>query len=131
MKHFKNLFLVQTMKNHQDPKPNSLAERFQFNYRDWKSRVNSRIHCRAEAIGWTFNYDTIIQDMLQDRLVCGLKHERIQQCLLGEGDLLTLEKKDWYSASHGVTIKQSLLIRSTEGVEEHLESIHKFKVREN
>ena len=65
--------------------------------------------------------------MLQDRLVCGLKHERIQQCLLGEGDLLTLEKKDWYSASHGVTIKQSLLIRSTEGVEEHLESIHKVQ----
>ena len=30
--------------------------------------------------------------MLQDELVCGLNHEHIQQCLLSEGDILTLEK---------------------------------------
>ena len=39
-----------------------------------------------------YNYGTILQDMLQDELVCGLNHEHIQQCLLSEGDILTLEK---------------------------------------
>ena len=30
--------------------------------------------------------------MLRDRIVCGINHEKIQQRLLSEGSLLTLEK---------------------------------------
>ena len=63
------------MANHQDPKPNSIAEIFKFNNRDRKPEESI-----AEYIaGFTravehCNYGTILQDMLGDRLVCGLKH---------------------------------------------------------
>ena len=36
-------------------------------------------------------YGETLEDMLCDRLVCGLAERRVQQCLLVEGDL-TLEK---------------------------------------
>ena len=52
--------------------------------------------------------------MLRDRLVCGLKHECTQQRLLMES-----------------AIKQSSLIRSTQGVEEHLENIYKVQSKGN
>ena len=45
--------LVQMMKDHQDPEPNSIAKRFKFSHCDKKPGVNSRIHCRAEMIDWT------------------------------------------------------------------------------
>ena len=34
----------------------------------------------------------VLNDMLRDRLVCGINHEKTQQPLVSEGSNLTLEK---------------------------------------
>ena len=53
-----------------------------------------------------------------------MKHEPIQQRLLSEGDTLTLEKAIDIAQTIKPVIKQSSLIRSTQGVEDHLEDIY-------
>ena len=37
-------------------------------------------------------YGDTLNDMIRDRLVCGISEENIQKRLLGEGSSLTLEK---------------------------------------
>ena len=37
------------------------------------------------------DYSDQLEDMLRDRLVCGVKDERIQQCLLSESDSFILQ----------------------------------------
>ena len=95
------------MTNHQDPKPNSIAERLKFNNHDGKLEESiAEYIAELSQLAEHCNYGSILQDMLQDRLVCGLKQKCIQQRLLNEGDSLTLEKAiDMESA-----IKQSSLI---------------------
>ena len=75
--------LVQMMTNHQNTKPNSIVERFQFNNQNRKQE-ESIAECIAELrrLAEHFNYGTILKDMLRERLVCGLKNECIQQRLL-------------------------------------------------
>ena len=77
------------------------------------------------------HYGTILQDVLRDGLVWGMKHERIQQGLLSKDDTLTLEKAIDIAQTTEPVIKQSSLIRSTQGVEDHLENIHKVQNKEN
>ena len=94
--------LVWMMTNHQDPKPNSIAKIYKFNNCDWK--LEESIAEYILELRWLAehcNYGTILKYMLQDRLVCGLKHECIQHHLLSEGDILTLEKAQ--CTSHGVS----------------------------
>ena len=70
--------LVWMMTNHQDPKPNLVAERFKFDNCD-RQRGESRIEhiAKLQRLAEHWNYGTIHQDILWDWLVCGLKHERI------------------------------------------------------
>ena len=80
--------LVKTLKEHLQPAPNVIAERFKFNKRDRKQgeSVNSYIaelrkyseHC---AFGDGLN------EYLRDRFVCGLNSQSIQQKLLAVKDL--------------------------------------------
>ena len=120
--------LVRMMANHQDPKPNSRAERFKFNNCDQKPGESiTEYIAKLRRLTEHCNYSTILQNMQRDRLFCGLKHERIQQRLLTKGDTLALEKvTDIVQAMESV-IKQSPLIRSTQGVEEHIENIQKVQ----
>ena len=69
----------------------------------------------------------IFQDMLQDIM----KNEDMQQCLLSEGDTLTLEKRINIAQAMESAIKQSLLIPSIQEVKEHLENIHKVQNKGN
>ena len=85
--------LIRMVANHQDPKPNSIAKRFIFNNRDQKpEQPIAEYIAKLRRLNEHCNYGTILQDMLRDQLVCGLKHERVQQRLLSGGDTLTLEK---------------------------------------
>ena len=62
------------MANHQDPKPNSIAKRFKFNNRDRKPEESiAEYIAELRQLAEHCNYGTILQDMLRDRLVCGLK----------------------------------------------------------
>ena len=65
-------------------------------------------------------YGTSLNDVLRDCLVCGIKHDHIQQRLLSEGAELTLERALQIAQSMESAIKQSTVIQNyqhrTEGV---------------
>ena len=46
----------------------------------------------AELCKLTGHYGEVLNDLLRDSLVCGINHERTQQCLLSECSSLALEK---------------------------------------
>ena len=85
--------LVKSMKDHLSPKPNPIAERFRFNTRDRQSEESvANYVAELRRLTEHCEYGTSLNDMLRDRLVCGIKHDRVQQRLLSEGAELTLEK---------------------------------------
>ena len=98
------------MTNHQDPKPNSIAKRLKFSNHDGKLEESiAEYIAELSQLAEHCNYGLILQDMLQDRLVCGLKQKRIQQRLLNEGESLTLEKAIDIAKTMESAIKQSSL----------------------
>ena len=75
--------LVRMITNYQDPKLNSVAERYKFNVWDRKlQELIAKYIADQRQLAEHCNYGTILQDMLRDRLVCRLKNERITcKCL--------------------------------------------------
>ncbi len=108
-----NIELVQLMLDHRCPEPNPIAERFKFNSRN-RLPDESIADCVAELRRLTeyCEFGQALSDMLRDRLVCGINHERIQQKLLSEGAGLTLDKAIQISQSMESAIVQSTEIRS-------------------
>ena len=81
------------MKNHLSPKPNPIAEPFRCNTRDRQSEESvANYVAELRRLTEHCDYGTSLNDMLRDRLVCGIKHDHIQQRLLSEGAERTLEK---------------------------------------
>ena len=117
--------LVKLMKNHLSPKPNPIAERFHFNTRD-RQPEELVANYVAELCHFTEHceYGTSLNDMLRDRLVCGFKHDRVQQCLLSEGAELTLEKA--FQIAMESAIKQSTAIQS---YQHHTVGVHKCPLK--
>ena len=56
------------------------------------------------------DYGTVLNDMLRDKLVCGVNHNQIQQKLLSEGLPLTQEKALSITTSVKSAMNQSSLI---------------------
>ena len=52
-------------------------------------------------------YGDSLESMLRDCLVCGVNHDRMQQCLLSKGANLTLQKAMDISLSLESAIRQS------------------------
>ena len=87
--------LVEILKNHLQPKPNVIAERFKFYKRD---RLNGEsVSCYIAELRKLSEYCEFgdrLNEYLRDRLVCGLNSERVQQKLLSMKNLtldITLE----------------------------------------
>lgn len=84
--------LIEVLSAHYNPKPSEIVERYKF---------HSRVRRPAESVG-TFlselralsvycNFGPSLNDMLRDRLVCGINDDQMQKRLLSEPKL-TLEK---------------------------------------
>ena len=58
------------------------------------------------------DYKEQLEDMLRDRLVCGIKHEHIKQRLLSEADSLTLQRALDIVHSVEPAIHQTSMMRS-------------------
>ena len=85
--------LKQLMLHHQNPRPNMIAERFKFNSRVRNANESfSMFVAELRKLTEYCEYRESLNDMLRDRLVCGINHERTQQRLFSEGLRLTLEK---------------------------------------
>ena len=79
------------MEGHLHPSPNPIAERFRFNTRDRQpSETISEYMAVLRKLSEHCEYNKTLEDMLRDRLVCGVKNEKIQHRLLSE-DKLTLK----------------------------------------
>ena len=70
------------MTNHENPKRNPFAQRFQFNRKTGESA--SRYMTELRRLSQYCKYSDSLDSMLQDRLVCGINHDRTQQRLLSE-----------------------------------------------
>ena len=84
--------LADLVQAHLDPKPSIIVSRYKFNSRNRKAGepVADYIgHFRQLAKDCDFKVS--LNDMLRDRLVCGVNDDRIQLKLLAEKDTLTFE----------------------------------------
>ena len=108
--------IVKALKDHLQPAPNVIAERYRFNKRDRKhgESVNAYIaelrkyseHC---AFGGSLN------EYLRDRFVCGLNSQPIQQKLLAVNDL-DLTKALEIARSFEAASRDAKLLGATGGV---------------
>ena len=72
--------IVETLKTHFNPKPSPIIQRFKFNMRDCcagESLANYVAELRA--LGEYCDFGTTIEDMIRDRLVCGINDHGIQR----------------------------------------------------
>ena len=83
--------VVALVKNYYDPKPSVIVQRYTFNTRARAPDETIASYVAAlRQIAEHCDYKDSLQEMLRDRLVCGVNHAGIQKCLLAEKDL-TLE----------------------------------------
>ncbi len=83
--------LVDVLKSHYSPKPSVIVQRFRFHTRFRRPGESAATFLsELRSIAQYCNFDTTLNDMLRDRLVCGINDDYIQRRLLAEADL-TLE----------------------------------------
>ena len=101
------------MTNHENPKRNPIAERFQFNMRNRKTGESvSQYMAELRRLSQYCEYSDSLDSVLRDRLVCGINHDRTQQRLLSEGGNLSLQKAMDISLSLESVIKQAAVIQN-------------------
>ena len=82
--------LVQLMEANQNPKPNPVAEWFKFNSQNrLPGDTITTYIAELRQLTEHCNSGTTLQEMLRYILVRGIRHDRIQQALLSEGEGLT------------------------------------------
>ena len=80
--------IVKLVKDHYDPKPSSIVQRHKFNSRTRAPGESIAAYVAAlREIAEHCDYKDSLNDMLRDRLVCGVNHEKIQQKLMSEKNL--------------------------------------------
>ena len=100
-----------SMGEHKNPKPNQITEQFMFNSRNHKSNESiSQYMAKLCQLTQFCDYRTVLNDMLNDRVVCSVNHNQIQQKLLSEGLSLTLERALSFAISIESEINKSSLI---------------------
>ncbi|XP_030580469.1 uncharacterized protein K02A2.6-like [Archocentrus centrarchus] len=80
--------LVTLMKNHFEPKPSEIVQRYKFDSRNRKpSETVMEYVAELRRLAQDCNYGNTLQQRLRDRIVCGINDDRIQRRLLSETDL--------------------------------------------
>ncbi len=84
--------LMDLLKQHFNPKPSEIVQRFKFNSRSREEGETVLDYVAVlRKLAHDCNYGEKLTEMLRDRLVCGINDDRIQRRLLAETDL-TFEK---------------------------------------
>lgn len=80
--------LVDLLKEHFNPKPSEIVQRFKFNSRVRKQGQTVLDYVAVlRKLAHDCNYGDKLTEMLRDRLVCGINDDRIQRRLLSEAEL--------------------------------------------
>ncbi len=110
--------LVSVLKSHYNPKPSEIVQRFKFNSRTRKDGETVADYvAELKKLAQHCGYGASLPQMLWDRLVCGVKNDRMQRWLLSEVEL-TFEKaltvcQAMESANKNVRDLQGLLMEET------------------
>ena len=101
------------MSHHQNPRPNMITKHFKFNscVRNANESVSMFV-TELRKLTEYCEYSESLNDMLRDRLVYSINHERTQQHLLSEGSTLPLEKALDIALSLESAISQTAVIQS-------------------
>jgi hypothetical protein len=82
--------LVKVLKDHFEPKPLVIAERYRFYHRDQRTDESIAEYLAVlKKLASTCKFRNFLDEALRDRLVCGVRSKAIQKKLLAE-DGLTL-----------------------------------------
>ena len=98
--------LVTLVKEHQQPAPSFIVQRYTFNTRvQQPGETISAFIAQLRKIAQHCQYGTTLEDMLRDRLVCGCRDKRLQHKLLADPTLafdkaLSMAKSN-ETAEHG------------------------------
>lgn len=85
--------LVKTLRDHFNPKPSEIVQRFKFNTRTRRQGESIADYVAAlRKLATDCNYGDSLLQMLRDRLVCGVNDDSIQRKLLSQHGELTFEK---------------------------------------
>lgn len=80
--------LITIVQKHHDPKPSMIVQRFRFNGRNRRTGESVAAYvAELRQLAEHCEYGTTLNDMLRDRLVCGVEDSRIQRRLLAEPGL--------------------------------------------
>ena len=73
---------------HNSPKQSETVERFKFHTRFQKSGESiANYMAQLRALSEHCYFGTMLEDMIRDRLVCGINDDNMQRCLLAEANL--------------------------------------------
>ena len=105
--------LTVLMKQHLSPTPNIIAERFAFNSRNRNpSESVSKYVAELKRLSQDCDYGGSLNDMLRDRLVCGINDLSIQRKLLSEGSSLTFDNALKIALSMEAAAEQSTAMQN-------------------
>ena len=80
--------LVRVMNEHQNPKPSVIVERYKFNKRDRQPGESIPFYVtELKRLSEHCDFGVTLEDMIRDRLVCGVRSPKFQQRLLAETEL--------------------------------------------
>ena len=80
--------LLRVMNEHQNPKPSVIMERYKFNKRDRQLGESIPFYeTKIKHLSEHCDFRVTLEDMIRDRLVCGVRGPKIQQSLLAETEL--------------------------------------------
>ena len=84
--------IVAVMRSHYHPRPSAIVQRYSFNSRSRKEGETLSMYvAELRKISAECEYGEALNEMIRDRLVCGVNDGRIQRRLLADPDL-TFEK---------------------------------------
>ena len=85
--------LVRLVGNHHNPRPSEIVQRFKFHNQFRKSGQSvANFVAELRQLSENCEFGAYLDDMLRDRLVCGINNDSIQRRLLAETPKLTFKK---------------------------------------
>ena len=95
--------LAELVKNHRNPKPSEIVQRFKFNSRFRREGESVATYvAKLRQLTEHCNFGGVLEDMLRDRLVCGINDDRMQRRLLCTPSETTLNFKKAYEIAVGM-----------------------------
>lgn len=124
-KSFQEIVLI--LKNHHNPKPSEIVQRFKFNTRSRQPEESIRTFvAELRSLSEFCNFEAL-DSMLRDRLVCGVNNKRIQSKLLSEKTLTFKSALDISLAMEAADENLQTLAQAGEATSEELHYVKNNK----